>query len=201
MKIKNITKHKHKLFKLKLIKTKVFKTPHTLTQVKIENIENRLKKALHIIYRYHINNKRIIFVGNPLYLNKKMKTLITNTKHILIPESLWINGILTNKLSKNLSKNNNNKISKILFNLNKKDNLMIIFNKNLNINALEESYRAKFPIISLNNNCLNIIDAKSNYKIPGNFIFTNKKVRDNFFCSLLISIIKKANQIKQRKCK
>lgn len=201
MKIENLTKHKHKLFKLKLIKTKVLKKNHTLNQVKIENIENRLKKALHIIYRYHTNNKRIIFIGNPLYLNKKMKTLLTNTKHILIPESFWINGIITNKLSKNLSKNNNNKISKILFNLNKNDNLIVIFNKNLNKNALEESYKAKFPIISLNNNCLNMSNTRSSYKIPGNFVFTNKKVRDNFFCSLLISILKKANQIKQKKFK
>ena len=68
MKLNKITIYQSKLFKLKLIQTKIYKkNEHNF--IKIEEIYSRLKKALHIIYKYHINNKRIVFIGTPLNIS------------------------------------------------------------------------------------------------------------------------------------
>jgi ribosomal protein S2 len=203
MKIKNITKYKNKLLRLKLIKTKIYKNEDLLINTRIEDIEYRLKKALHIIYKYHIYNKRILFVGVPESTSKEIKYLINNTKHTFIPESTWINGILTNKMScfKYLSKNPkaaNSNTSKLLFKLRNKSELIVIFDKVMDTTALNEGYVARIPIISLNCDFANL-KAKSTYKVPGNFKFTKKKVRDNFFFSVLKATFKKANQLKPKK--
>src|SRR6478672_3789437 len=128
MKIVKITKYRSKLVKLKLIKTKIYKK-NNHDFIKIEDIISRLKKALHIIYKYHTNNKRILFVGTPSHLDEKLKNLIKSTKHIYVPESVWMNGILTNQQScfKYLFKNQesiNRKISTILFETKKRSDLI-----------------------------------------------------------------------------
>jgi len=197
MKINKIQSYNYKLLKLKLIKTKVYKKNHN-NFIKIENINNRLKKALHVIYKYHIHNKKILFIGTPIHLDMKFKKLLKNTKHILIPESLWMNGIITNRTAclKYLSKNQklvNNKISTMLLNLKNKSDLIVILNTSNNYVALNEGYLTRIPIISLNCD-LDISDVKSSYKIPGNFQFKKKKIRANFFYSILTAIFKKANK-------
>jgi len=193
MKIVKITKYRSKLVKLKLIKTKIYKK-NNHDFIKIEDIISRLKKALHIIYKYHTNNKRILFVGTPSHLDEKLKNLIKSTKHIYVPESVWMNGILTNQQScfKYLFKNQesiNRKISTILFETKKRSDLIVILDSSINTGALNEGYLTRTPVISLNSSNL---DIKSSYKIPGNFKFTNKKTRNNFFYSMLKATFKKA---------
>lgn len=196
--IRNTAKNKARLLKLKLLKTKVYKKKNCFISLKIEDIEYRLKKALHIIYKYHINNKRVLFVGTSSYTHQKLKQLVRNTKHVMIPESIWTNGIIANPstcfryLSENQS-TTNKKISKILFHLKKRSDLIVILNQISNLTALEESYNARIPIISLNSD-LNILDVKPSYKIPGNFSFNKKKIRDNFFYSILNATFKKTNK-------
>jgi ribosomal protein S2 len=202
MKIKNIIKYKNKLLKLKLIKTKIYKKKDHLTNTRIENIEYRLKKALHIIYKYHTTNKRILFIGVPVHTDKETKNLINSTRHTFIPESAWVNGIITNKAScfKYLSENpkaTTNKLSKLLLKLRNKSDLVVVFNKIADKDALGECYLARIPVISLNCD-LNPLKNKSTYKIPGNFNFTKKKVRNDFFFSILKATFKKANQLKSK---
>lgn len=197
MKINKITKYQSKLVKLKLIKTKIYKK-NDYDFIKIEEIISRLKKALHIIYQYHVNNKRILFVGTPIHIEEKLKNLIKNTRHTYIPESVWMNGILTNQQScfKYLLKNQqsvNRKISTILFKTKKKSDLIVILDASANSNALNEGYLTRTPVISLNLH-LDNSDIKSSYKVPGNFKFTHKKVRNNFFYSILSATLKKAQK-------
>lgn len=193
MKINKITKYQSQLIKLKLIKTKIQKkNGHNF--IKIEDIISRLKKSLHIIYKYSTNNKRILFVGTPLHLDEKLKNLVRKTKHTYIPESIWMNGILTNQQScfKFLLKNQksiNRKISTTLFQMGEKSDLIVILDSSINFNALNEGYLTRTPVISLN---ANISDIKSSYTVPGNFKFTDKKVRNNFFYSILSATLKKA---------
>lgn len=197
MKINKITNYKYKLLKLKLIKTKIYKK-NSNNFIQIENIINKLKKALTIIYKYHINNKRILFVGSPIYIDPKLKNLIKNTKHRIIPESIWINGLITNKTTcfNYISKNQkviNSKVSEILFQMKKRGDLIVILDASLNRTVLEEGYLDKTPVISLGST-LEISDQKSSYKVPGNFKFTNKKTRDTFFYSILSAVFKKAHK-------
>jgi hypothetical protein len=51
-------------------------------------------------------------------------------------------------------------------------------------------------MISFNSN-LSINNIKTNYKVPGDFLFSIKKTRDNFFYSILLSVLKKGNILKK----
>ena len=193
MKIKKILKYNNKLVKLKLIQSKVYNKKQYLKNIKIEDIEYRLKKVLYIIYKYHIFNKKILFVGSPLTYNQQFKHLIKSTKHILLPTNVWVQGALSNKQScfKHLSKNK--KLSEILTQLKKNIDLIVILDQTDNLTVLNEGYITKTPVISINCN-FDIQDDKSSYKVPGNFQFTNKKILNNFFYSLLIATLKKGNK-------
>jgi ribosomal protein S2 len=200
MKIQQLNTNRNKIIKLKLIQTKIYDKKQYLNNIRIEDIEFRLKKIFYIIYKYHIFNKRILFIGTPLNLNAEIQNLLTNTKHIFIPKSIWIPGTLSNKkyyytyLSKN-QKNINSKISEILFQLKKNIDLIVILNESSNLDILNEAYISRTPIISINSN-LDIHFNKPTYKVPGNFNFIDKKIRDDFFYSILISTLKKGNRKK-----
>lgn len=206
MKIEKNLYQNYKLLKLKLIKSKIYKKKYYLKNIKLEDIEYRLKKALYIIYLYHINNKKILFIGNPLNLFNEIKKLLKNTKHIFMPKDVWISGTITNQNAyHNALKHEvsvNNKLSKNIIpqlkqHLKEKSDLVVIIDKESNINkALEESYTSRLPTIALNSD-LNPFDIKSNYKVPGNFILTKNKLKNNFFYSILFSTLKKSNKIKK----
>jgi ribosomal protein S2 len=166
----------------------------------METIELHLKRALQIVYKYHISHKKILFIGIPKNFQKKFSNLLRNTKHITIPKSVWINGVLSNrsaifrhlylKRQKNIEKKNRlqNKTIYFLMSVIKQPNLIIIFNQNLEKNAITETYKLKLPIITLNNNIF--FDTKPSYKIPGNFETIYKKTYPAVFL-ILISILKK----------
>jgi ribosomal protein S2 len=198
MKLKKIVKHKNKLLKLGILKTKILNKYQYLNGVKIEDIENRLKKILHIIYKYNISKKRILFVGLPLN-TLKLKKITKKNNHVFLPSKTWIRGIIYNRETclKHLSKNKKrqtNKISKIILQLKKTIDLIIIFDETSNIDVINEGYLARVPIISLGNN-LDIRFEKPSYKVPGNFKFIDKKfislnkTRNYFLNSLLIAIL------------
>lgn len=200
MKIEKKLKYKNKLLKLKLLQTKIFEKKHHLNNITLEDIEYRIKKALHVIYKYHFNDKKILFVGDGISIYNNIRLLLKNSKHVWIPESVWVNGMLTNPSAnfKHVTKNRktiNNDLSKILLKLKKKSDLVVVLNHSTNINVLKESYRTKIPVIFLNNS-LNILDSRPSYKIPGTFKFSQKKIRNTFFYSILAATIKKASQIK-----
>lgn len=191
---------KNKLIKLKLIETKIYNNKYN-TSLKISDIAIRLKKALNIIYRYHINNKKILFIGTSNEFNKKFKKNLKNTKHILLPKSVWMNGILTNTNSsyKYLFKNQNvinNKFHKKITQLNKQINLIVILDSYYKNNILNEGYLSNIPIIFLGNDLDTKNNFKSLYNVPGNFSFLKKKIRVHFLYIILIAMLKKVNNIK-----
>lgn len=199
MKIEKKILKKNKLLKLNLLKTQLYKKINNHF-INLNDIIFRFKQALQIIYKYHINNKKILFVGFPTKLENKFQIILENTNHILIPNSFWINGLVTNpkKCLNYLFTNNkiiNKKMSKILFLLNTKVDLIVILNSNAAQNILNESYHSKVPLIYLNN-YLNIFDSRPTYKIPGNFKFSIKNPRNNFFYYIIYSLLKKARQNK-----
>ena len=103
MKIRKIKKFQYTLLKLNLIKDQVYKKKiqknnyDDVFNIKTEIIELHLKKALQIIYKYHMNHKKILFIGVPQNFQKKFSNILRNTKHIAIPKSIWINGVLSNR--------------------------------------------------------------------------------------------------------
>lgn len=206
MKIVAIHKYKTKLFKFKLLKTKIHKSKKNFDYLLLKDTEARFKKILSIIYKFHAANKKILFIGTPLELNSQIKQLLKDKKHSFLPESVWMNGIITNSNSsfKHLIKQhalNTNKISKLLFNLKSQIDLIVVLNEKLNITALEESSLKRVPTISINTtyNFLNL--NLSTYKVLGNYNFGKKKVRNNLFFLLLNSLLKKAELIRKKQIK
>jgi hypothetical protein len=177
------------------------KKNHLKENVTIDNVGFRLKKVFKIIYSYHINNKKILFIGNPLNINKELISVLKSTKHTFIPKSAWVAGSITANNTTSfkfvLDRSVNFKISQRLQKLKKKNDLVIILNEKSDLIALEESYSNNIPVVSLNSS-LNPFNFKPSYKIPGNFIFSKNKLKNNFFYSLLLSTLKRSIKVKKK---
>ena len=202
MKIKKIITQQNKFFNLKLLKTKIY--TEKLGYPKRKLIELSLKKAFHIIYKFHATNKKILFFGAPLKKNTQIKHLLKSTKHTFLPKEVWVNGAISNSFSiiKHLFKrqklgNFNKKKSKFLFKLNIKYDLIIVLNKNFNELELKEFLSKRIPIITIDSNVNSLNSNSSTYKILGNFNTNNKKIQDNYFYTILKTIFKKAKKNKK----
>lgn len=158
---------------------------------------------MHIIYRFHIANKQILFIGTPLRLNNQIKQLLKEKKHSFIPDNIWMNGIITNPKPsfKHLLKRNainNDKISKFLFTLKNQTDLILVLNEKLNLTALEESLLTRAPTISLNSDYNSPNVNLSTYKVIGDYNFSKKEIRKNLFFLLLNSLLKKAEIVRKK---
>lgn len=191
MKLKKITHFKHKLIKLELIKSKI--SQNNIFSNRLEDVEVYLKKALSIIFQYHLNNKKILFVGISKPIQNKHKKTLRKTKHLFLPESYWIKGLLTNKVTvfkyikKRVNLFTSNKV-KNYFLLKNKPNLIVLFNAETQIAVLKEAVKLKIPVIALT--CDMPYNRNISYQLPVRYLRTNIK-NSNFFSSLLNSMFKK----------
>ena len=203
MKITTLKKYKTKLLKLKLLKTKIYKNEKNFDYLLLKDIEVRLKKILHIIYRFHVADKRILFIGTPLKFNPQIRQLLKNKKHSFIPESVWMSGIITNSKPsfKHLIKQHavdKSRTSKFLFTLKNQADLIVVLNEDSNLTALKESSLKRIPTISLNISYNFPNSDLSTYKAMGDYNFAKKTIRNNLFFLLLSSVLKKAEQCKKQ---
>lgn len=201
MKTEILKSNQYKLLKLKLIKLKILKKNHFVKNITLESIELKIKKALYLIYLYNLNNKRIIFVGNPLNINKELSNFFVKTKHIFIPKSVWIPGVITNQYSsfKSYFKQESeiNKISKRLLQLKKRGDLIVIIDQKTEVQALIESYITRLPVISINTNSYEF-EEKISYKIPVNLVCSKYKINNSLFYSILLTTLKKSELMKKK---
>ena len=172
MKVKHVYKNQNKLIKLQLLKTKSYKKNYFFKSLKIEDIEYRFIKGLKIIYKYNVSRKKLFFFNNYKKIEVKLKNLLIQTTHTYT--------------SKFLRTNSSNK---------KRNNLIIILNKQINKNDIKKNYNTKIPTIFIGSSLSNF-NFSLNYKILGNFVF--KKNQNFFFFILLNSIIKKTNNLKNK---
>lgn len=87
---------KHKTYEQSLIKNN---NMGLVTDSSLNETIFNLKKALQIIFQYHIKNKRILFVGVPTKLESKINKI---TNHVAIPQDLNVQGLISNRSNKNL---------------------------------------------------------------------------------------------------
>lgn len=202
MKIVKIAKKQTKLFNLYELETQISSYKKKLfNYILRKDIEFKFKNALNIIFKFHSENKKILFLGTPLKLNKQLKELFKNTNHSFIPEKIWLGGILTNTKSifkflfkKYFKKNRNN--LKFLFSLTSKNNLIVILNESLSINPLKEFSKKRIPTISLNYNLINLSNYGSAYKIKQNLNNIENKSINTLFFSILTTTLKKAEKVR-----
>lgn len=165
----------------KFIKLKTLKLYSKSNQANIQKtlLQTHLIKICSIIYQYHLLNKKILFIGFPTNFNNILK----KTEHKIMPKSMLLNGIFTNK------EFINNTIKTKIKNI----DLVIIHDKNKYSTIEKESWAAKIPTITLNNK--QKFTTKAAYPWFNNYTSLNeKKVTHNFFFIFLKNTLIKAKQ-------
>jgi len=100
MKLKKIRIKKYKLMRMYLTKYEAYIKDNSFMFVSdnvLDRLEISFKKALFIIYQYHIYDKRILFIGLPYSRERKILRVFLNSNHIFIPRSVWQQGLIGNK--------------------------------------------------------------------------------------------------------
>lgn len=178
MKIKRI--RTKTLLKLNLLKLKIYEQStkkHKFSKfINLDQTIIDIKKLLQIIFQYHKAKKCILFIGFPYELEQKINQL---TKHVAIPESFEIKGIISNPTILSRRKNLDilpNNLSKFLLpKLFKNLDLIVLINHRKSESIFIESKIAKIPCISFGN-------------IEGNFDNLRVNHKENFF-SICINFI------------
>lgn len=146
------------ILKLHLLKHRTYEQPsvknnnmNPVTDLTLNETIFNLKKALQIIFQYHIRNKRILFLGVPNKLESKINK---TTNHVAIPQDLNIQGFISNRSNKNLmgakqiDKQKTIKFKSLLPKLSKKPDLVVIVAHEKRDAIHKECAVAKLPIIN-----------------------------------------------------
>jgi len=195
MKIKRIRLKKYNIIQLYLLKYQTYKQTQNIKinfsdLTIIEQIKLYIKHAFYVIYQYHYSGKTILFVGLPNIKQKNIFKILKLSKHYFIPENMWINGLLSNKISIFRHLKDTFKKRDLVMNLlgiKKNPHLIVIFNPSKDLNTIIESYKLNIPVITLGTT--GISNSMVTYKIPGTFFRNKIKI---FFQFLIYSILKKS---------
>lgn len=189
MKVQHFKIKKYTLLKLHLIKYQAYKfnLKNLNPLKKINHLELSLKQVLNLIYFYHFNNKRILFVGFPY---NKILSKFNLLQHFFIPKKCWVNGLFYNKNAK-IQNIKSPLTTTILFGKNDPD-LVVLFNiSKKEQNILNELSSIGCPLIIIGHqlplNYSNII-----YSVPGFFLKKNIKQ----LCFFLVQTILKLKKFK-----
>jgi ribosomal protein S2 len=183
-----------KIFNLKLINSRLIH--QTLEKNNTEillALASRIKRALKIIQKYHISKKRILFIGNPFYINAQLTKILKKSRHAFIPRFAWVAGHITNRLTRSKKSRRNFSKTKIfsINTLKKKSSLVVIIDELIDPIALKEHHSARIPVISLNSQT-NPFNDKSAFKIPAKLVPMKADLNLSLFYSLLIAVLKKS---------
>lgn len=142
MKLIKIEKKFKKLFELYLIKHKIYEQPikKNLPDVSLTKTILNFKKALYLIFKYHKNNKKILFLGVPQNIKTQLNI---KTRHIAIPDVVSAQQFdLKNRIKES--------DSILLPGLHNNPELVVVFNQNNNKYQaiIKESLKFKIPLIN-----------------------------------------------------
>jgi ribosomal protein S2 len=190
-----------KLFNLTLANSKlVIRDASKHNTPCLTSVAIKLKSALRVIHKFHINKKKIIFVGNPLDINKQLTRVLKKTKHAFIPRSAWIAGHMTNKLAH--AKISHDKYDETqlfsIHKLKKKGSLVIIIDQLWDLIALNEFHSLNIPIISLNSKT-KMLDETIAIKVPAKLVPIKSNLSNVLFYSLLLKIFQIAKNKKYKR--
>lgn len=200
MKLKNIRIKKYKLLRLYLAKYEVYKKGQSsllyISDKLLDRLELSFKKVLFLIHQYHICNKRILFVGLPYSTNRVFVEVLLKSKHIFIPKSVWLKGLLGNRDS--ISKESKTFLYfKNFLKIKNNPHLIVLFNELSSSNLLLESSKLNIPMVFFGDGGKGLENIP--YLIEGTFL--RKKIK-SFYQFLIYSILKKRkNKVLIRKQK
>ncbi len=152
-----ITKFKFKqILKLHLLNSRAYEyatqkvNSGFLTDFSLTQVISDFKKALHIIFKYHKANKKVLFVGVPKKLEEKINR---RTHHVAVDQNFELQGVVSNNLSSSkfgkLAKHSLSKIyiKSLIPKLTKKPDLVVIFSHEKKPSLILESNIAKVPVV------------------------------------------------------
>lgn len=155
----------------------------------LKQTKNFLKKILLLIYKFHYNNKKILFIGFPNFFDKNYNVLFNKTNHYFISYNNWIYNFFVNyrkiifiKKKKKLSYKDLNSLA--FTNINKIPDLIVVYNQTKETKIIKEILSTKIPFISFMNS--STTSYLLEYKILGGFHHLKTK---NFIYLLLKSIL------------
>tara|TARA_B110000908_G_C10190792_1_gene420368 strand:+ start:27 stop:611 length:585 start_codon:yes stop_codon:yes gene_type:complete len=139
MKLENYKGRRHTLLKLYLLKYQAYKVNYEkLTSQTVHSIEFCLKQALTLIYLYHFNNKKILFIGSS---NIKKSLALENSQHSFLEKKIWKPGSFSNGLVN---------LNQITSSVNGNFELVVFFNASFeDIHSLKELSALNYPLIIL----------------------------------------------------
>lgn len=191
MKLNRIKNKTKKQIELHLIKSKIYE--HSPDKRLVENnltkIITSLKKALVIIFNFNKLKKRILFVGAPKEIEKKINN---ETIHSSIPSFSHVKNTLLNKSILNglklkarfTDKSNLSKMSK-------RPDLIVVLKSERSNSLIDESFSCRIPIIQFEYNEKEHF-IKQTYNVTGNFKSNhNKTIDNNIFLILINSLLNK----------
>lgn len=190
MKIKKNKASIYKLLKLQALKLHL-KNKAKVTEGSAHIRTTHFNKISNIIYKYHKSKKKILFLGFPA----NFKDVLKNTKHKVVPEFLVFHGLLSkqenlSKITKTKSKKLSLSTLKLLLQIKKLD-LVVIYNQNSKSTAIQESYIARIPTITLSKKLT--FRNKTTYESLGNYeLLNDKHENNNFLFSFLKTILARA---------
>ena len=199
MKVNSIKVKKYKLFKINLLKTQSHKYKKSLDEQNVlldytlEDLEVHFKKVFKIIFDYHINRRKIFFVGLPQLKNKRIKKVLKQTNHIFIPNLSWVNGFMHNKsvlLRNFIKKRISNKNLSLFLSIKKTPDLVVVFNPDKELGLIKEFSKFNIPVIIIGDKS-GFFNSQILYNIPVDSKLSFKTPH-NIFNSLLYSIFKRS---------
>ena len=185
MKLKNY-KHQITHFQaFRLFYQKIFlNSRHELDRTK-----TLLNHILMIIFEFHAQNKKILFVGFPKQFHETLK----GTKHLQIPE-LISNGIWENRKSKAEKAKQSKNIAKLTQKLKKKADLIVIYSSAKDKLLSRKSYLNGIPLIIVSKQLQIFNNGPQDYNFP-----IQKSANLGIFFSLLKKNLPNIEILKEEK--
>lgn len=186
MKMKKIYYQNYKFMKYETLKLKALEnhSSKVLLATKVDETNLFLKKALVVIFKYHLKNKKILLAGMNSEIHNKYIDKLKKTRHVFIPEYKTDERFFTRSIEKNMVMNA--KKAPLLKN---SISLIIILNPKVQPLLVRKAAKLKIPLIlfttesgTIEHHC---------YKIPSEPI-RFEKIRKNFF-SLFFNTMTKSN--------
>ena len=175
MKLKNFKIKKYSLLKLYLLKYQAYKVNFkNFTAETIDSIELCLKQSLKLIYLYHSNNQRILFIGFPYTKNK---LVLKDSQHYFLQKEIWVPGLFGNNPASN----------KKVFLPTKNFDLVVLFNaSSTDLVLLEELSSLRYPLIVIGSQ-ISLKSVNTIYTVP---VYALKKKIKQLCAFLIYSILK-----------
>jgi ribosomal protein S2 len=193
------------ILKLHLLKYRTYEQSlknnnfNLVTELTLNQIIINFKKILQVIFQYHSQNKRILFIGIPKKLELKINK---TTNHVAVSKFFNIQGLISNNANVNMQNTKHRLFGfkSLLPKLSKRPDLVVLISHDKKQNILKECFVAKTPIIhfetnneskeiwsiyshkvQLNNNNLSLIHNKNIFFMGLNFLFKISKANNKLF--------------------